>query len=68
MTKLEFQQLIDDNYRVITLLGYASAIFTDVVKMKSVPENIIEGIEWFHSAVENVIYKKISPPPLPRKV
>ncbi len=55
MTDEQIQKLVDTNYRVLTLLGYATALIVD---FKSLHEYHDQSnmCDWFLNAVNNVVY------------
>jgi hypothetical protein len=66
MTDIDFQKIIDMNYRVLTLLGIATSIIGDykqlIVKNRNLSDKI-KQCEWFVSAVNDVVYLNKPIPP-----
>ena len=64
MTDDQVKQLCDDNFRILTMLGYAAALIMDYRKL---PNHIHqkEKCDWFLQAIQNVVYEKKPLPPIP---
>lgn len=61
MKELDVQQLIDMNYRVLLLLGFATSIVGDYKRWGGDEKNC----KWFFDAVQAVVYENKPLPPLP---
>jgi hypothetical protein len=66
--ELDIQELINMNYRVLTILGYGMAV---MFKMNDVIEDFTgrkydhQGFEWYKKAIEDVVYRNKPLPPMP---
>jgi len=58
------EDIVNMNYRLMLMLGYASAL---IFSYRSTPQAAAddEKIAWFMKAVENVFYLKKPLPPMP---
>ena len=64
MTKeLDIDNLINMNYRVLTLLGIATSIIMDYEKL-AYHDNSAK-CKWFMEAISDVVYRNKPIPPLP---
>ena len=62
MTETQLQEIIDMNYRVLTLLGMAASIIIDYRSLEAYHDNS-DKCDWFLRAINDVVYqKKIIPP------
>lgn len=74
MTELNdeyIKKLIDQNHRFLTMLGYVSSIIfelQDIIEQYNgvTPERTLDQIEWFKTAIENIVYKDIPAPRMPK--
>ncbi len=57
MTDESIQNLIDTNYRVLTLLGYATSLVMDYKKLEAYHDNL-DKCNWLLQAINDVIYLK----------
>lgn len=64
MKELDIQAIIDMNYRVLTLLGFATAIVSDYKDLEVYHEKS-DKCDWFINAIQAVVYEKKPLPPLP---
>lgn len=62
MKEISVQDLIDANFRILLLLGYASSIVMSYRKLEAYHDDE-EKIKWFFDAIQAVIYEN---KPLPR--
>lgn len=61
MNDENIQNLINMNYRVLTLLGMASALFYEI--RHNLPESEHWKFTWLDEAVSNVVYENKPIPP-----
>lgn len=54
--EVSYQNLIDTNYRILTLLGIATGLIIDYQKLGAYHDNN-HKCEWFFKAIEDVVYK-----------
>ncbi len=64
MNETEIQQLIDTNYRLLLLLGFATSIVMDYERLEAYHDNS-HKCKWFYDSVDNVVYKNKPLPPMP---
>lgn len=64
MKEIDVQELINMNYRVITLLGMATSIVMDYKNLETYHDQS-EKCNWFIQAINDVIYFNKPIPPLP---
>lgn len=64
MNEISVKDLIDANYRILLLLGYATAIVSDYQSLEAYHDNS-EKCKWFFDAVQAVVYEKKPLPPQP---
>lgn len=64
MKELDVEQLINMNYRVITLLGIATSFIMDYKNLEAYHDNS-EKCDWFFNALQKVIYENKPLPPMP---
>lgn len=64
MKEIETQQLVDMNFRILLLLGYATSIVSDYKALSDYHDNA-DKCNWFFDAITEVIYKNKPLPPLP---
>ncbi len=62
MTDEQIQNLIDMNYRVLVLLGYATSIVWDYKKLEAYHDNSYK-CDWLLKAIQAVVYEN---KPLPK--
>ena len=62
MKEISFQDLIDANYRILILLGYATSIVGDYRRLEAYHDDE-EKCKWFFDALQAVVYEN---KPLPR--
>ena len=58
MTDESIQNLIDTNYRLLTLLGFATALIFEHKNMSGISTKSYKQCEWFIQAINNVVYLK----------
>lgn len=63
MKELDVQELINMNYRILTLLGYATAIIHDSPILQL--GNNDQKYQWFMQAIQAVVYENKPLPPMP---
>lgn len=66
----DINELIDKNFMFLTMLGYVTSIIFDMEKIiegnnMCMPEKLIDQIDWFKTAIENIVYKNIPAPKMP---
>lgn len=64
MKEINVQDLIDANFRILLLLGYATAIVVDYQRLEAYHDDS-EKCKWFFDAVQAVIYENKPLPPMP---
>lgn len=64
MQEIDVEHLINMNYRVLTLLGIATAIIGDYKDLDAFHDKS-HKCDWFMQAVENVVYLNKPIPPMP---
>lgn len=64
MKEIDIQELINVNYRILLLLGYATSIVSDYQRLEAYHDDK-EKCDWFFSAVQAVIYENKPLPPMP---
>lgn len=65
MAEIEVQQVIDMNYRVLTLLGMVTSLLIDCKNGR--PRSDHYKFDWFIDALNAVVYEHKPIPPLPDK-
>lgn len=65
MNEKQLENIINMNYRALTLLGMATAIMSEV--RNKISDSSCYNIDWFLDAVNDVIYKNQPIPPFPQK-
>lgn len=66
MQEDQIKQIVDKNFHITLMLGYALALLSE--SSKYVPdeqENFHIKLEWLNQAIENVIYIDCPPPAIP---
>lgn len=58
----QIQTLININYKVLTTLGVAAAVLTELAK--NLPENKKDGYYWVMEAIDNALYANKPLPPM----
>lgn len=64
MNEVQIKQIIDTNYRILLLLGYATSIVGDYQRLEAYHDDS-EKCKWFFDAVQAVVYENKPLPPLP---
>ena len=64
MKEINVQDLIDTNFRILLLLGYATSIVMNYQKLEAYHDDA-EQCKWFFDAIQDVIYENKPLPPLP---
>lgn len=64
MKELEIKELIDANFRILLLLGYAASIVSDYQRLETYHDNS-HKCRWFFDAIQAVVYENKPLPPLP---
>lgn len=64
MKEISVQDLIDTNFRILLLLGYATSIVTDYQRLEAYHDDS-EKCKWFFNAIQAVVYENKPLPPLP---
>lgn len=69
MKEIDAKDLVDKNFMFLTMLGYASAIIFDLKSTLNTYTELTSyqaaAIDWYHQAIENVVYKNIPAPRMP---
>lgn len=65
MKELDINQIINMNYRVLTLLGMVTSLLIDYKNQK--PHSEHYKYDWFMDAMNAVVYENKPIPPLPEK-
>jgi hypothetical protein len=58
MTDESIQHLIDTNYRLLTLLGFATSLIVEMKNFLGDETRSYKQCEWFLKALNNVVYLK----------
>lgn len=64
MKEIDVQELINMNFRILTLLGFAASIVHDYKELEAYHDKS-EKCDWFMSALQAVVYENKPLPPLP---
>lgn len=64
MEQINVQQLLDMNYRALTLLGIATSFIMDYKNLEAYHDKS-EQCDWFLDAIQKVVYENKPLPPLP---
>lgn len=64
MKEIDIEQLINMNYRVLTLLGMATSIIMDYKNITNNDDDF-KKCNWFVEAITAVVYKNQPIPPMP---
>lgn len=64
MKEIDIQDLINTNYRILTLLDYATLIVMSYSKLEIYHDNS-DKCKWFMDAVQAVVYENKPLPPMP---
>ena len=64
MNETQIQNIIDMNYRVLTLLGIAVSIIMDYKKLEVYHDDSYK-CDWFIDAIQKVVYENKPIPTLP---
>ena len=64
MKEINVQDLIDANFRILLLLGYATSMVMSYSKLETYHDDS-EKCKWFFDAVQAVIYENKPLPPIP---
>jgi len=65
MKEIDVEEIINMNYRVLTLLGMVTSLLIDCKNSK--PRSEHYKFDWFLDALNAVVYQKQPIPPLPEK-
>lgn len=65
MNEKQLENIINMNYRALTLLGMAAAIISEVRHKTCMGERY--RLDWFLDALNEVVYKNQPIPPFPEK-
>lgn len=55
MNEIQIKDLVDTNFRILTLLGYATALVMDYRNITDDSGNV-KKCDWFLNSVNNVVY------------
>lgn len=61
----EIDDLIKNNEMFLIMIGYAKSIIDALQNRVVLTDKEIQQINWYNQAINNVIYQKIPPPPIP---
>jgi hypothetical protein len=64
MKEINVQDLINVNYRLLVLLGYAASIVMSYEKLEAYHDDS-EKCKWFFDSLQNVVYENKPLPPMP---
>jgi hypothetical protein len=64
MNETQIKELIDANFRILLLLGYATSIVGSYRRLEAYHDDE-EKCKWFFDAVQAVIYENKPLPPIP---
>lgn len=64
MNEIEIKQIIDANFRILLLLGYATSIVGSYKRLEAYHDDS-EKCDWFFDAVQAVVYENKQLPPMP---
>jgi len=64
MNEINVQEVINTNYRVLTLLGIATSIIMDYKKLETYHDNS-DKCDWFFDAIQKVVYENKPLPLMP---
>jgi len=64
MKEIDIQELINVNYRLLTLLGFSASIVMDYAELETYHDNK-DKCKWFIDAIQAVVYENKPLPPLP---
>lgn len=63
MKEIDIQEIINMNYRVLTLLGIATSVIMDYQKLEAYHDNS-DKCDWWMNAIQAVVYQNKPIPPL----
>lgn len=64
MKEISIQDLINTNYRILLLLGYATSIVSSYQKLEAYHDDS-DHCKWFFDAIQAVVYENKPLPPMP---
>lgn len=64
MNDKQIQDLIDKNFKILLLIGYASSLIMSYSRLECYHDDE-EKIKWFFDAIHAVIYENKPLPPIP---
>lgn len=64
MNEINVQDLIDANFRILLLLGYATSIVGSYRRLEAYHDDEAQ-CKWFFDAVQAVVYENKPLPPMP---
>lgn len=64
MKEIDIKELIDANFRILLLLGYATSIVVSYSKLEAYHDDS-EKCKWFLDAIQAVVYENKPLPPIP---
>jgi hypothetical protein len=64
MKELNVQDIIDANFRILLLLGYATSIVISYEKLEAYHDDS-DKCKWFYDAIQKVVYENKPLPPMP---
>lgn len=66
MKKIDIENIMNINYRALTLLGMATSIIMEYKSLSDYHDNS-DKCDWFMKAIQDVVYLNKPIPPLPDK-
>jgi hypothetical protein len=64
MKEIDIQELINVNYRILTLLGIATSMIMDYKNLEAYHDNS-EKCDWFVTAIQAIVYENKPLPQMP---
>lgn len=64
MSEIDTQELVNANYRILLLLGYATSIVMDYKRLEAYHDNTYK-CDWLLDAIQKVVYENKPIPKLP---
>ena len=66
----DIKEIIDKNFMFLTMLGYGTSIIFSLQSLIDenggcYDEKLLDQIDWFKTAIENIVYKNIPAPKMP---
>lgn len=64
MNEIQIKELIDTNFRILLMLGYATSLIMSYEKLETYHDDS-EKCKWFYDALQAVVYENKPLPPFP---